>query len=305
MTPSEAKFIAYIGSSIYSETCQWMVACILYGAFLIPAILAIYLFLENGLQGYRRKIIFSVLILVVLVATWNYLPAFAIPLIMVKFDTRAEESVVAENVAINPWLDQISWPSIITLLISDGIVAWRAWVIWPGSKIIQYTLITLMFGNIVLNLAGNIFQNVQMDFVTSNSLSMVAIFISLGVNITATAMIGLKIWYHHRTTRILHWSKKRTFSPAGRILLLLVESGALFCIVQLITAILNILNNYTALLSSLQFAYLILIQFFLGLTSIYPMVIMILISLDQSALDETFQHDNGGTINTPSPTIPT
>lgn len=38
------------------------------------------------------------------------------------------------------------------LLISDAIVSWRACVIWYDSRIVKYTLIVLMAGNIGMNI---------------------------------------------------------------------------------------------------------------------------------------------------------
>lgn len=104
-----------------------------------------------------------------------------------------------------------------------------------------------------VNLAGCIVGDIQLNFATASSLDFAAIFISLGVNLTATMIIGLKVWYdsriwapplfywfmklsnsryHHRATRILYSTRKNKISPTIIILLLLIESGILFCIVQ-------------------------------------------------------------------------
>ncbi|KAE9406570.1 hypothetical protein BT96DRAFT_915277 [Gymnopus androsaceus JB14] len=78
-------------------------------------------------------------------------------------------------------------------------------------------------------------------------------------------MIGLKVWHHHSLTKELY-SHKQNVSPTTRILLMLVESGGLFCIAQFAIAILTALDAYTTLFSSLDLAFAVANQFYIGIT---------------------------------------
>ncbi|KAE9401933.1 hypothetical protein BT96DRAFT_573175 [Gymnopus androsaceus JB14] len=86
-----------------------------------------------------------------------------------------------------------------------------------------------MLGNIVVNLVSTGFQAQQMTLTNPLSLNFASLFISLGVNVIATMLIGLKLWNHYHATRS-YISYKRL--PTIRIMLLLIESGALFAIAQ-------------------------------------------------------------------------
>ncbi|KAE9404091.1 hypothetical protein BT96DRAFT_917066 [Gymnopus androsaceus JB14] len=284
MTPAEVQFLAQLGTYTYYDICQYITMWVLYGVFIIPAIMAIYLFLING---YSRKVLLACMIMVILMNTWNYIVNTA----GVTIARGLEGGFIAANVASEPWGAQDSWPGTITLLISDAIVTWRACVVWPTTRLVWYMLIAIMIGNIAINIAGCIVQDTVLDFLGPISLDLACLFISFGVNLIATLAIGLKVWYHHHATQALYSNRKQKFSPTSRILLLLVESGALFCILQLLIAILTVLGANAPLLSPLESAFRIITEFFTGITSIYPMAIIIMLNLNHLPLQETFHHD--------------
>jgi len=260
-----------------------MTACALYGAFIFPAIIAVYLLLKKGVQGYRRKILIACVIILILLNTWNYVLASAIVPLLVQDDILSPGNEIVNFVV------QISWPGTICLMISDGIVVWRACVIWPDSKIIKYMLTTLMLGNIAINLADCIFDNLTVNFFGNLiSLDVSVVFISLGVNFAATFLIGLKVWHHHCFTKELYSLHKQNVSPTTRILLMLVESGGLFCIAQIVIAILTVLDTYTSVLSSLDLAFAVANQFYIGITPIYPLAVLIMLSMNHSPLEDSF-----------------
>ncbi|KAE9406635.1 hypothetical protein BT96DRAFT_915322 [Gymnopus androsaceus JB14] len=298
MTPAEVQFLAQLGTYTYYDICQYITMWVLYGVFIIPATMAIYLFLCKSINGYSRKILLGCMIIVVLMSTWNYIVNTAGVAIAIQFEfikpsnEGLEGGFIAANVATKPWEAQSSWPATITLLISDAIVTWRACVVWPTTRLVWYMLIAIMIGNIGVNIAGCIVEDIVLDFLSPISLDLACLFISLGVNFIATLAIGLKVWYHHHATQTLYSNRKQKFSPTSRILLLFVESGALFCILQLLIAILTVLGTNAPLLSPLESTFRIITEFFTGMTSIYPMAIIIMLNFNQLPLQETFHHDS-------------
>ncbi|KAE9408820.1 hypothetical protein BT96DRAFT_932162 [Gymnopus androsaceus JB14] len=95
------------------------------------------------------------------------------------------------------------WPPTIILLLSDFIVTWRAWVLFQDNKFWRLLLLTMMVGN---------------TFV-----------LSFAVNVLATISIIWKAWHHHC---FLVESSIRKKTQVQKILLLLIESGSIFCVTQ-------------------------------------------------------------------------
>ncbi|KAE9398944.1 hypothetical protein BT96DRAFT_1019807 [Gymnopus androsaceus JB14] len=140
------------------------------------------------------------MVLLVLANTWNFILVTGGPVIQVNsalIDTSIQglqEQIAASFEITLPWNAQMTWPGTVNLMLSDGIVTWRACAVWPHAKILRLVLIGLLIGNIAVNLAGCSMGDIQLNFVTANSLDFAAIFISLGANLIATMMIGLKLY---------------------------------------------------------------------------------------------------------------
>ncbi|KAL1689582.1 hypothetical protein GGG16DRAFT_57547 [Schizophyllum commune] len=126
--------------------------------------------------------------------------------------------------------------SCVNYLISDMLVVWRAWVIWPDNTFVRGLLVTSMS----CSLAGTLFELV------SQTASYTWIAYGLPVacmastlcltNVIATLLIGIRYWYrispsHTRIYRreVAAWlSPHSTGAQVGGVLLLLLESGVAY-----------------------------------------------------------------------------
>ncbi|KAL1717703.1 hypothetical protein EV715DRAFT_202568 [Schizophyllum commune] len=137
--------------------------------------------------------------------------------------------------------------SCVNYLISDMLVVWRAWVIWPDSMFVRGLLVASMS----CSLAGTLFELV------SQTASYTWIAYGLPVacmastlcltNVIATLLIGIRYWYrrwlplpapfmrispgHTRIYRreVAAWlSPHSTGAQVGGVLLLLLESGVAY-----------------------------------------------------------------------------
>ncbi|KAF5355581.1 hypothetical protein D9757_012816 [Collybiopsis confluens] len=87
---------------------------------------------------------------------------------------------------------------------SISATAWRAWILFPETKIVKFTLAFLMLANIGINIADTILDN-RAIFKRSNAetghallFDGLAMLVSMGVGIYALALIGWKAWTHHQ-----------------------------------------------------------------------------------------------------------
>ncbi|KAE9403179.1 hypothetical protein BT96DRAFT_917628, partial [Gymnopus androsaceus JB14] len=133
------------------------------------------------------------------------------------------------------------WPPTIILLLSDFIVTWRAWALFPHNKIWRLLLLTMMVGNTFINILDCSFHNLISDdsridtaigtFAVFNDpkLDWISVVLSFAVNFLATLSIIWKAWHHHR---FLAEASIRKKTQVQKILLLLIESGSIFCVAQ-------------------------------------------------------------------------
>ncbi|KAI5899680.1 uncharacterized protein SCHCODRAFT_01187281 [Schizophyllum commune H4-8] len=114
-------------------------------------------------------------------------------------------------------------------LLSDAIVVWRAWVLWPNSRLAKSILLACMCCSTVgaiLNAVWTI-QNDRSINTLPRIQSLALTVPLLGTNIIATSLVGIQVWYYRRDIKgsLGLYTRK---SQVERVLVLLVESGCLY-----------------------------------------------------------------------------
>ncbi|KAI0049834.1 hypothetical protein FA95DRAFT_1603999 [Auriscalpium vulgare] len=122
--------------------------------------------------------------------------------------------------------------SIATLnfVLGDGIVVWRAYVIWDRNRhilCVPFLLLLITLGTSVWQIMYTIFRvRVQANV---DHAYQIGLFMTLLTNVVATGIIGYRAWQHYRSSSVVQIRIGR--DRALTVLLLLVESGALYCAV--------------------------------------------------------------------------
>ncbi|KAI0035846.1 hypothetical protein K488DRAFT_82606 [Vararia minispora EC-137] len=119
--------------------------------------------------------------------------------------------------------------------LSDTIVLWRTAVLWRESYLVRricYALVvlTILFAVVDISVMDHFVPKIPFKPVPSTSTNLfgiIAVFLSLAANVWGTALVSIKTWQlrklmkeHGNTTRFSTW----------KILYLLVECGALYCV---------------------------------------------------------------------------
>lgn len=172
----------------------------------------------------------------------------------------------------------------LNFLLGDVIVVWRTWVVWSHSISAKLLLAFCMLSTIGTGIGNGTITII--DFVRntprSNAFSLVLTLPPLVTNIVATLLIGLKAWgYRKQIKSILASERTRTSTRAEHVLILLVESGFLYCAVWLIILIAG-LDVMTPANNTL------ILGIAVSLTGIYPTFIVITVSLNKSHADTVF-----------------
>ncbi|KAJ3992349.1 hypothetical protein F5050DRAFT_1789316 [Lentinula boryana] len=143
---------------------------------------------------------------------------------------------------------------------------------------------------LVISFAQAILSEVSsVNPIQTRQINAASIYISLATNAIATGLIALKLWKYRRSVRTILGHYKST--PMQKLLLLLVESGAIFLVLQFTMAMLD-LEDIGSQPNSFQTAYAILEEIFEEACCLYPVAVVIMINFQSSLVDAT-AHSEG------------
>ncbi|KAL1694232.1 hypothetical protein GGG16DRAFT_26884, partial [Schizophyllum commune] len=169
----------------------------------------------------------------------------------------------------------------LNYIISDIIVVWRAWILWPNNRVAQGLLTVCTTYTIVAIIVNGALQAKMSDSPVPHTIARSAM---LATNVVATALVGIKLWstrynspltWHPRIYR-RNVSASMTLmsgsSQVGGVLVLLVESGLAYCVVWVLE--MSSINRNVAYL--MNFGALTFV-----LAGIYPTFVVLTVTLQQ------------------------
>ncbi|KAF5381456.1 hypothetical protein D9757_009030 [Collybiopsis confluens] len=171
MSPEDQENIASFGATIYFNVVNVIVLGLGYGV-LLPSTFIAGLSLGFKSGSLSRLILISSLAVIFICFTLQvFSVGMAATLISVHLtlvqtlpgvqDGLAEQALKSDNKVI-PINNMAIWLSLITVIMSDSIVVWRAQILFPGSKTVRYSLILLMSINIAINVTDCILDEIDL-----------------------------------------------------------------------------------------------------------------------------------------------
>ncbi|KAF9072087.1 hypothetical protein BDP27DRAFT_1321050 [Rhodocollybia butyracea] len=177
----------------------------------------------------------------------------------------------------------------LSYFISDSIVVWRAWMLWTRNIYVKILLVVCLLGTITASFiqgALSVTQQARQAGGVPTGSGLLSLMFSipfLFTNVTSTTLIAAKIWEYRRNI-MKHLSDSKT--SVFNILLILLESSLLYSIFWILALLVEF--NYiippiglSAIMGSLPFV-----------TAIYPVTIVILVTLDKNDYGSTIQATN-------------
>ncbi|KIK53005.1 hypothetical protein GYMLUDRAFT_250717 [Collybiopsis luxurians FD-317 M1] len=309
MTPDDQQLLSSYGEDVYLNVCELIVEFTGYGIFLLGLCVAVHIMLH---KPHHPLLIKGSLSVIFICFTWIILGQGGYELTQVLFAlvrTSVEGIAAQGQTAFDkdlPWQYQDNWPITVNLLLGDFIVAWRAWKLFQHEKLWKIVLLSLLLANVGINIADCIWN--EIDIVQESTgigqrstLDWLSPTMSLAINLCATLMITWKTWNHHRMMA----DSSHIQSRAINILLVLIESGVIFCLIQVVYLSLNVVDMDTSdgtAASSLTFQ--LALEAVTGLQIIaaplYPLAVFILIGIESSPVMETIHltQESNGTVTT-------
>ncbi|KAF9071294.1 hypothetical protein BDP27DRAFT_1322279 [Rhodocollybia butyracea] len=287
MTPAEQEEIFNAAFDCYTNVIIVVVSSIAGGIATLGILIVIQLLkVETWREPRAIQRLCCIVIWLCLMGQNIALPIAIFGQIRFSIENRIPTPILALSLDITNNI-QIALGSVI-VLAGDLVIYWRAWVLLPHDKFWRFVLAIIMICNIGLNIADLIFDIERPQLLLSTALDLVSVAISLIVNMTATSLIGWKAWAHYRTIRkVSVWRK----SHVQKILLFLMESGAVFLAIQLL-ALIGLVLVVSPLPAVQDLDTITLVgnigeQVWQASAALYPIAIIILIHSDHSPIVET------------------
>ncbi|KAA1475851.1 hypothetical protein DENSPDRAFT_853276 [Dentipellis sp. KUC8613] len=179
---------------------------------------------------------------------------------------------------------------MINYLISDAIVVWRAWLVcerkfkimFPSFILLALSLAAVVVSVVVFEMHANCDAAVNRDALISLNAGLAFCFLAILNNMWSTGVIAWTAWQHRKSIRE-HLSFGNRRSQVENILVLLVESGALYCCCMIVYGV-NLAVKNNALDNCI-------VPMLVHISGIYPTVVVVLACLQKTHCDRNFTYD--------------
>ncbi|KAJ3737668.1 hypothetical protein DFJ43DRAFT_1045723 [Lentinula guzmanii] len=294
MTPQEQAQLSAAAELYYLDVINIISTGVGIGMFGIGFCVALW-YLSNSRWGHAKIILLSCCLVIVLCSCWSlaYFGSYTLSSIRLVFVDQSIEIDLKTSII----LDYInSWLPSIALVTGDFIVTWRAWVLLENNYYLQLILAVLGVANLGTNIASCIEDSIRVKsklIGTISVLDWLSNACSIALNLCATSLIAWKAWTHNHTVKgSLH--QKKTY--VQKVLLLLIESGAWFCSIQLTVLAFTLVSIYVSNAGSLGFqeAFAVISAASTLAPAWYPVAVIILIQSNNSPVVETLHNTHSG-----------
>ncbi|KAH0582328.1 hypothetical protein H2248_010272 [Termitomyces sp. 'cryptogamus'] len=309
------------GNTMASKLVDLTIGLLCTGIFTPLYIMAIYTIIEHNTQSLHSRatlVIISFSLLTSLAYTGlNWMSS--IPRLVFFNGGFWASSYVSVSEANNLHMNAIPismlWLSTFPLVFNDAIIIWRAWLIFDRQRwtlMLAVGLCICSFGIMLVYLilcslfslghgwsSGSPardqgFADIRVSTIAdvhADFLGYIFFGLSLSTNAVATLLIGMTLQRHLRFLQKIQISRKR-FMGSWRILNLLLESGAIYCVLQVWSRVYAIHTQAFTFLQlvmfSLQFlpvtsslpsyyGYLAFAALYRGISFVYPTLTILFI----------------------------
>ncbi|TBU25785.1 hypothetical protein BD311DRAFT_763857 [Dichomitus squalens] len=313
-TPSINEFaftvaVYFAGSGTQSDI-QLFVASVTYG-FLTALVVAAIIFLAR--QGLSSRYSVSLLLLSTLILytsttvymctlVWSRLGVGHLisevtnGVVSATYDPSHSIASLERNVKVQSWM--MTATGGLNILIGDGVVWWRACVVWRNRivYIVGPLLLTLTLVIGVLEVhKSETGPSLHLQILIGvDGFADAFVVLTMSVNILATSLIAYKAWGHRRLLQ-KHVGSDGTKTRTLKALALLVESGTIYCalliflVVYQLSRPLEVTSNASAFA---QTGWYLTDGCLFPITAIYPTTIIVIVAMNRSPIDHGVSHIN-------------
>ncbi|KAH0579378.1 hypothetical protein H2248_003516 [Termitomyces sp. 'cryptogamus'] len=276
---------------------QVTVSSFLYGIFALLFAFSAHSVLKRQTKSRPTQVIFGLTIISFLLATvyWTAVVMNSCRLIRqrlmdhtedLQLDRAARQRLQMQR---NEFVNQIMyWTPQLLQILNDSIIVWRAWVLCQGQRwltVLPILLLLSTFGTsfafLITILSAEGYADYTHDGPSStDGLLYASASLLFTNNVVSTSLIAYRLWLCRRT-----WTSglRGRWSHAQKILLMVVESGALYAVLQLSVAFLFNQDHKPGTI--LFYVESIVWVGYIYLTAMYATLVSVLISQRRSLSD--------------------
>ncbi|KAJ7124382.1 hypothetical protein C8R44DRAFT_783409 [Mycena epipterygia] len=167
--------------------------------------------------------------------------------------------------------------------ISDVVVMWRACVLWAWHRYVKLAFIVLLTAPVLLAIIDVSVSRPASSFIP-NAYGLSALFVSLFSNLWATSLVGYKAWVHRKNIQV-YIGNESTKSAASSILVILTESGFLYCGTLAVFIVASVIGT-----KSYTFFTYVISCAAPQLVGLYPTIIILLVAFRKTHCDQSFTY---------------
>ncbi|KAJ7577973.1 hypothetical protein C8J56DRAFT_363325 [Mycena floridula] len=293
MTPEEAQVLKELAQNFQMNFGLMIPLVLFYGIYILLTLSAIYTLLRKRNKTRSTWILCALLGTIFIIITLyvclfiticflymegTFIANMNLPL-MERFSL-ANERIVKPGLTIM-WVAGVNG---LLYIFGDGIVVWRAWAVWPGKRYVIILPASMLLAAFAIFLTSSTLRtmasfNPGVIAPQFNNLAIAAYTMSIATNFTSVVLIGIKAYQHRKFM-------KETLglgnSAAGKVLLLLTESGAIFVVLQIINICLAFLDDDISGHNAFNIATHVSGVMMDLISAIYPTLIILIVSHHRS-----------------------
>lgn len=172
-----------------------------------------------------------------------------------------------------------------SLAISDIIVIWRAWVMYPESFRVKALLIVCGLGSIAGIIVHGIVYSGTSSLDTLRHAELILPIPLLVTNAVVTVLVSVRLWTYRRDIKIA-LDQTRGMTKVERVLALLAESGVVYCLIWCIFTFVIVQNAEAPSIAVLT-PYEIIAVSYQYIAGIYVALVILILALQRQSEDST------------------
>ncbi|KAL1661538.1 hypothetical protein GGF50DRAFT_117850 [Schizophyllum commune] len=278
--PLSDEDVEYLQNTIIQIGCEF----VFYGIHATLFIIAAYLLIPRGFKTTKYAAMLCATLALFTAATGVMvldMKTAVASMELLGYDPPNLDGMIKRTVVADNWLFRLNF------FLSDAILVWRAWVLWPGHKQIQNVLLSCL----AVTAAGVIADGtlVTVDAVRAadrtGAVSLMMTVPLLVTNVAATVCVLRKLkesWgsVHEKL------QAKSLYMRCETIALFGIESGLVYCGISLVTLVAAVID--AGIFTSIWLAVSI------SLTGLYSTFIIVLVLMDKPPVQRHLPAAAGG-----------
>ncbi|KAH9980366.1 hypothetical protein BGW80DRAFT_496781 [Lactifluus volemus] len=231
-----------------------------------------FIMLRNGRSNRMRNAMLAVSVVMYSVSAIHLTLFFAIAIRSLR---------IGKLTVMLPEAMAIAYLPMINYILSDGIVLWRAWVLWDRRVVLFILPSLFLVCTLVSTIVSAIYvynshiTNLVRDAKLGQAFGVAIWGLTVGTNLWATSLMFIRAWQYRRFLRSV-LDKENAKNKAEKTLAFLVESGAIYLCIWV---------AYITIAACGMDWVILLDKSLVQLVGIYPTAIVVVITMQMSAAD--------------------